>query len=99
MPTTHRGASPHVLTRQDLLDAIADLKEQLLDPDKPSLLSTLNAHIQRVERIAIDQGIHAQNFVNFQTQYVSDKARVKGWLLGAGAVGGLVVGAFKLLFH
>lgn len=86
------------LSRQDLLDAIKDLKADILDPDRPSLYSSVtdlkrqfSDHSEKVEGVI-------REFSEFKEAYAADKGRVKGWIAGAGLSGAGLFAAIRHFF-
>lgn len=77
------------LSRQDIVDAIAKLSSDILDPNRPSLLSSLNEHRDEVQKVIkrMDEFIE-KDYTPFKTDYYATKNKSMGYLAGAGLVGG-----------
>lgn len=96
-----------VVTRQDVLDAVGDLRNDLLSPQNPlSLYSFINSeirvfkdslqeHVRAVAVIAERQTAIADELTAHKQQYAGDKGRIIGWAGGLSAAASALV---KLLF-
>lgn len=83
------------VTRQDVLDAVGDLRKDLLDPTNPlSLYATietkfeaaderLRSHIRTVESVAKLASDTQDELTEHKERYASDRGKVLGW---AGAI-------------